>query len=1667
MFDLKKMFRKQGGSHMVDFKKLLNNDNSQEALQYLRKIVQKAVTGASTFDDVIGRGGLRLIFEKALPSQVASDLCAIIKRLELYPYASSMERRSCRSNSPADYCEKVFYIAQDMFAEWVSYDLMTSIKSNENKRWQDWQKKYRYCGFLTETMLLALKIDQGDNEVITGIKDILLSDNNNVAISHELIKGVAMSHNDELHEIMKNLLLAAKLQEGLRQSILHSADDGTTKFLVLMMKTVADNNLLRFSSAIRSIGVWMGLGYDYSEKRTVEKLLNLGIKYIEDESARTTAKNSADVIEMYAAMWAESVFSVQGLFADIEKHMTHGKKYQKMVAAYFLMQTGSSSLAIELFGETLYDRNRIELAGKCLGESDFDVLALIIQSYSLQYHRIVSNTGWNETDPLERAKKIKIDLYLYPQCLDNENVRNADFRHFSDMMERIPQKNHAVKEKPFDWVNVILTRDSVYKNMIFLALYDNNVKKIERLRELFPLASQHNKIDFISYFISIECAENQCITRENIDFLLDCLRDKNMGVRANAVNLLARFELSEPDIIIVENLLSLKTAEIRGAALDAIQASGHTLQSAKRLIADKNQHKRLAALDLLSVSKNSGTITGEDITEYISLMPTKTDAENILINTLIDNDDAVYDEENGFGLYDPSYYPDLPPVERTKKYTLKDFRNVSNKEMKAVIDSLIAIIEKHKDYEYKSYGYDGRAIDNILGSNYHLSPTVKQDGQSEIPFADYPLSEVWLDWFAKQKNLMAIVKVCYCLNLNTYNYNDRNIVSSFSPFAKKFIKKHFGFDDIKDFADTHRGRNYAQLGGNILALVLEHTVGNDVLFDIYYGVMSSLFHSVSESDWKEKCTSDEYSMYAYHERSIANLEEVMFFAHRLKAKTDEQFIKRLALFYSIGKASGQRFYILGIEDVVRAVKTGIFDKSELRRAAVEMNNVYHGVLGRFTGSLNQFDKKLAEDNPVLLQSVHDVVARVLEIELKRGDIQTLVSQLAKLIKQHEGVNNFVEILIALGNETLTRGYNWASGGYTKRDTLSSLLKASVPAAYDNAQTLRDAIGGRISEKRLLEAVMYAPAWISIAEDYLQWPGLKSAAWYFHAHTRESFSLEFETEVARFSSIEKDDFQRGAFDIRWFKESYETLGAERFSVLYDCAKYISGGANHRRAQLFADAVLGKLDVGDLEKQIKDKRNKDLLLCYSLAPLQKRDALLRYEFIHEFLKESRKFGAQRQQSEKTAANIALENLARNLGYADVLRFSWKMELQKLDGIQEYFKPHEVDGVTVFLEWGEAGSAEFIIDKGGKRLKSIPKAIKQNDYVVALTEARTSLKSQFSRARLSLEKAMENRDVFGFDEVSELLHHPVIGSMLEKIVFRSGDELGFIVNEGLKDIDGNIIDLEKNSSLSIAHCYDLFTLNKWSHYQRYAFDNGLVQPFKQIFRELYTVNEDEITERTVSRRYAGHQIQTKKTLALLKGRGWTVDYYKGLQKVYHSENIVVSMYALADWLTPSEIEAPTIETLQFANRKTGEPLVIEDINPILFSEIMRDIDLVVSVAHVGGVDPMASHSTIEMRGVIVAESVRLLKLSNVEISERFIKINGIHGEYSVHLGSAQVHMMGRGVLSILPVHSQHRGRIFLPFIDEDPKTAEITSKVLLLGEDGKIKDPSILRQIAGGTS
>ena len=379
-------------------------------------------------------------------------------------------------------------------------------------------------------------------------------------------------------------------------------------------------------------------------------------------------------------------------------------------------------------------------------------------------------------------------------------------------------------------------------------------------------------------------------------------------------------------------------------------------------------------------------------------------------------------------------------------------------------------------------------------------------------------------------------------------------------------------------------------------------------------------------------------------------------------------------------------------------------------------------------------------------------------------------------------------------------------------------------------------------------------------------------------------------------------------------------------------------------------------------------------------------------------------------------------------------------------------------------EEGKSKIRCRKDGKELKSVPSRLGKQPHVLRLKEAHKNLKEQYMRTRKMMEESMESGALFRASELLALLGNPVVRAILTPLVFLQGEHVGFLkvgAQLCLETPDGTNVLFEGGEEFRIAHPLDLYQSGNWPLYQKYLFDRRIRQPFKQVFRELYVKLPEELGL-TASRMFAGNQIQPKKTVGCLKGRRWVADYEEGLQKVYYKENIVARIYALADWFSPSDIEAPTLEWVEFFNRKTFLPLTIKEVPDLIYSEVMRDVDLAVSVAHAGGVDPETSHSTIEMRRMIMELNLSLFGLTNVTLTDSHALIKGARASYSVHLGSGVVHQEGGAMLSILPVHSQKRGRIFLPFVDEDPKTAEIFSKIVLLAEDQKIKDPSILSQI-----
>jgi len=1582
---------------------------------------------------------IKYIYEAALNKELQLLFKQMFLRLDEYSYQNGIFRRALHTKVPIYLKERVLEFVLAIYFQYNDFEIMNFLNAPDSKHYD----YYNPSDFVLEAMI-AQHIDNGNEEVIQTLKEIINSETNTITFTHIMLRGISKSQNTDLYKEVMNLLDAAKLQEGVRQMILESADSGSIEYFKFVVKMIIDLDLVRFSSCARAVNTWVGFGYDTDNKREIKMIITLIAEYLNDESKRNVILDTDNTLELYLSLWATGVYEAVDAL-ELVKTYLKGNKHRKLIAAYFLNQLQSAAMTTAM-------------ALDYIDEEDLDIFTYL--SYSIK----VSNTSLYNPNKDGVRQAIK----------NNSNIKDTAnrqklFNIYAKKISDIPKEGYRVLNKPFPWSLFFLQREYLLRTMFFLCILNKTDKNVSCMIECSSTAESNIKINIIRYLLDT----NKEVEKQ---YLLTYLEDKSVTVREAAIKELKAVDLSDDEVISVSELLRLKTGGIRQTIIELIaeQATPRQEMIINNLIKDKLVTKRLAALDLLLKMSKQENCNHAFIQESIQVIKKPTQEEMILITQLSkEKNKDEYSKANGYGLYDPDDIPNFNQMHKDSK-TMHEFINVPVKRLIEILTAFSKFIEEYKDYEYDIQSYNGSRERLVFGSsNQWWIPFEKgEKWQKNSSFEDYVLSDK-VEQFLLDSDikLVELLRVAY-LNHIGYganyigNQSGRVLIQPYVKEYKQLLNEIFKIDDFNDYHELCKDIPYHNLAFNIITKYI-NLKNNNEIFDIVANILSDFIALYGKREiFKTNILDGSQIQYRYGngERQLLDTPEVSFFLYlkRMIHKELNNFRKSIVLSYQLGDLQDYAYINLEIEDIARAVQENILAINELYRTF--FNVVPVAKMRIYTNKNDYTAREHIKQYPILEDVSNRVADRVIEIEMKRGDSETSVSAMAQAIRVHYGVEHFVNLLVALGNESFVRGYAYGSTN-TKKGVLSSLLKACYPSKRDTQEVFNQAMKGVISDERLIEAVMYAPVWANYLENYLGWNGVKSAIWYFHAHSNDSVSVEYESEIAPFSPISRVDFQDGAFDINWYTNTYKMLGKKRFDLFFQSAKYISGGSSHRRAQLFVEAVQNKLKARTLEKEIMDKRNKDKLLSYGLITLGKNaesEALKRYEFIHKFLKQSKEFGAQRRESEKKASHIALINLAQNLGYEDINIFSWRMECAKLESIHKYFETKHIGGYEVSLEIDEEGSASIIVVGDDKRLKSIPTKLKKEKYILELNEVVKSLKEQYRRAKESFENAMISQTEFIYQDIIAFTHHPVINAIMKKLVFSCNNCFGFIRGNEFVDDTEKHTALNETELLQVAHPYALMINKVWSNYQKYVFDMKLVQPFKQVFRELYTLNADEKENNTISRRYAGHQIQPQKTVALLKTRGWNVYYEEGLQKVDFKHNIISRMYAIADWFSPADNEAPTLETVEFFERTSREHIAFDKINPILFSETMRDVDLVVSVAHVGGVDPQASHSTIEMRRVLVEETLRLMKINNVTFTDKFAKVEGHYGGYNVHLGSGQIQMQAKGSVNILAVQSQHRGKFFLPFLDEDPRTAEIVSKIVLLANDTKIKDPMILDQI-----
>ena len=1580
--------------------------------------------------------------------EIAPYVQRVWDSLLAYPYQRWWGRRPFRSENPADYTEVQLSKMCTLHHYYSSGVGVLPIAE---------QFQYVVYNEYNVEAFFALLLDEKPDAYYELFKDIFSSEHEIGGICPVLIKAALITQDTRYRTLVEQLLLAAQLQEGLRQMILESLDETSLASLQHFIGVILGHNLTRFSSVVRAVDVWFGFGWEAPQQSVIKRTLELSQTFLSDRVAAEKAVNSKDNIERYVALWAVGVRSVQQALDLAVKAIQDPQTSHegRIVTLYFVQQTQITYTDIATYAEAHF------------GEaSDLD--------------------------------------YWLLQNLPKGSPSPVLFDRMQTVAKTLPKEGKHFEGVGFRWLSFTLKPQDIYRFLIGEANEAQQERLAAELSEI-PVEERQNLLQNVypvlgrgRYYYESEAEKKKKPEKYPADswqraLVRTALNDKAAMVAGIAFDIFKKIPLVHEDILAIEQVLSRKNKEQRkeSVALLIKQPESVLKDSTSRLIVSKSADQRLAALEILSVLQEEQRLTDyvtEQVEAYRGRKLTKN--EQVLMDKLAYNSDETgevrYDLSNGFGVIDfdrltPFVLPQ-PQFDKERKEK-KDFlfdKIIRVEKVREALNDLLVIWRKHKDYEYQYEGYQGATITTLLGKEIRRQ---HQEQEGETPMDrlnDLPLAKLWKDWHQKHQlnEIEYEYAIRYCENIFYENEIPKQLKGYLVGYYPDFKLTFQG--DVGNYYDSEARRLEDLLAPISEAYAEDRAFLVSFKLSVFEDALATyppekrkvkIERDYDDMEWTEVIDEFVISM-----NQVENGDIVDYY-------TPEQRLKLWQLLYYVyaQKQTKDDLTIYNPQEVLTDLRAKVRESERLPGvngglAGLTLTLYQIGQLSAddllffclleddlFTvaqGGENYFYRRLPEALKTSLTfpdtQLELLKTRMLQVELQRGDLPTDASIYIRYLQEIEGMQYFFEALDRMGKEPFAKGYYYGND-LTKRRTFSHILEVSQPSATDTFAAFKAHLDKiKITDKRLVEAACYALHWADWIGDYLQIKDFKEAIWWFIAHTTDYMDAEKETIVSQYSTVPRDDFQRGAIDVDWYHRVHKAVGKEGWKLIQESAKYLSDGMGYRRVKLYSAVLTGEIKLDEVIQKITEKRDKDYVMALGLVPINKKkeeeDLVRRYNLLQTFLKESKQFGQQRQESEKNAVEIGLDNLSRNAGYEDSIRFSWAMEAKATQQIMEK-ATLTLDDTTIKLVVDEQGKAELEVTKGDKTLKSIPDKYKKNKEVEALKDSKTYLTKQYSRTRLSLEQAMLSQTLFTAAELGKILEHPVVKAMLSKLVLFNPDTQasGFWQDGKLLSAEGTLTPLKAADKLLIAHPSHLFYAVQWDLYQKYLFDKEIKQPFKQVFRELYIPTKDELETSNRSERYQGHQVQPQKTVALLRGRGWTVNYEEGLQKVYHKEGFRATIYAAADWYTPSDVEAPTLEYVVFYNLKDGKEVPMKEINPVIFSEVMRDVDLVVSVAHVGGVDPEASHSTMQMRGALARESARLFKLTNVEVKERHILVKNEHGDYSLHLGSG---MISRGGLQInvVAVQSQHRGRVFLPFVDDDPKTAEIISKMKLLSE-GKI--------------
>ena len=450
--------------------------------------------------------------------EIAPYVQRVWDSLLAYPYQRWWGSRPFRSENPADYTE-------------VQLSKMCTLHSyySSGVGALPIAEQFQYVVYNEDSVeaFFALLLDENPDAYYELFKDIFSSEHEIGGVCAVLIKAALMVEDSRYRTLVEQLLLAAQLQEGLRQMILESLDGTSLASLQHFIGVILQHNLTRFSSVVRAVDVWFGFGWEAPQKSVINRVLELAQTFLSDRAATEKAVSSKDNVERFVALWAVGVRSVQQALSLAVKAIQDPQTSHegRIVTLYFVQQTQITYTDIATYAETHF------------GEA------------------------------------ADLDYWLL-QNLPEGSISQALFDRMQAAAKALPKEGKYFEGIGFRWLSFTLRPQDIYRFLIGAANEQQQERLAAELSEI-PVEVRQNLLQNVypvlgrtRYYYESEAEKKKKPEKYPADswqraLVRTALNDKAAMVAGIAFDIFKKIPLVHEDILAIEQVLSRKNKEQR------------------------------------------------------------------------------------------------------------------------------------------------------------------------------------------------------------------------------------------------------------------------------------------------------------------------------------------------------------------------------------------------------------------------------------------------------------------------------------------------------------------------------------------------------------------------------------------------------------------------------------------------------------------------------------------------------------------------------------------------------------------------------------------------------------------------------------------------------------------------------------------------------------------------------------------------------------------------------------------------------------------------------------------------------------------------------------------------------------------------------------------------